>query len=462
MKVRTPRTTDIQSGEPSTHIISTTGELFADGTAIDVIRSESGELALLHWDGKSSRITPQVESATGLYRPAALDPTISRVIRLPRLVAGGGNSKELLEDIAKVFATYLQLPSSLTAAATAFSVASWFSAKRQSAPWLSVTGRHFTVAKPLMRLLACFCRRALLLTDATLSGICSLPLEWGFTFQISQNRASPDLYRLLNAAHERRGCVIRGGRLIHPYAPIVTCTNSPIVPDGLSVAPIEIPAMPSTNLPLLDLEAEERIAAEYQPKLLAYMLENHNHSGNYDADLSTIDVSLRETARMLVACMPLDPGFRAQTIGALKTQHAAMRCDRWTEIEVVLIEAMLFFIHEGGKDAVYVGEVGAAAEKIIAGRGERLKLAAKNVAARLRNLGLKTQEKRDKRGYYYLLTQAFSHRVHELAFILDVPSIQDGQPRCRQCAPSTRGMRNAIDVANVRNAGNEPIQAGEM
>jgi len=451
----------IEHAELSDNVVFTTGEFFADGSVIDVIRAESGQTTLLHWDGKASRIAPQVELATRLYRPAALDSSIARVMRLPLEKAPYGNTKELLEGISKAFATYVQLPSNLIALVTAFSVASWFAPNREAVPWLSITGRDSTAARQLMRVLACFCRRALPLTDVTMSGVCSLPLEWGFTLQISQNPPSSDLHRLLNAARERRSCVVHHGRLVHPYAPIVTCTRSPIVTNGSSLTAIEIPIVPSASpLPFLDADAEERIAKEYQPKLLAYMLDNHKNSGNYDADLSALDASLRETARMLITSMPGDAEFCVEAISALKTQHAAMRCNRWTDIDVVLIEALLFFLHEGIKEAVYVGEVGSAAESIFTGRGERLQLAPKNVAARLRDLGLKTED-RDKRGYRFLLTQAFSRQVHELALALDVPSIQDGQHRCEQCVPHAGSEPHVgVGVLNVPNVRNEHGDVG--
>lgn len=436
LKGRKPRSNGTEQARPSdNNVTQTTGEFFADGSAIDVVRGASGELALLHWNGQVARMVPHVEYATRLYRPAALDPSIGRVVRLPRSSVPCGNSKELLLDISKVLTAYLQLPSNFITMATAFSAASWFAINRESAPWLAITGRNYTAARQLTRLLGCICRRALLLSDITMSGICSLPLEWGFTLQISQNPASPDLYRLLNASHERRSRVVHCGRLIQLYAPVVTCSSAPIVSSELALAPIEIHATPSNiMLPPLDLEVEERIAEEYQPKLLGYLFENHKKTENYDTDLSSLDASLRGAASTLTASLPHDAEFRAQTIDALKMQYAAMRCNRWTDIDVVLVEALLFFIHEGCKEAVYVGEMGNAGEKTLAGRGETLRLAPKNVAARLRDLGLKTED-RDKRGYRYLLTQAFSRQVHELGRALDVPSMQDGQQRCEQCVP---------------------------
>jgi hypothetical protein len=438
----------------------TTGEFFADGTAIDVIHRESGEFALLYWDGEKSRTAPQIEIRGLLYKPATLDASIAQRLRVPGLRAPYGNSKQLLDEISNLFVTYLQLPSTSVALATAFSVGSWFAPTQETTPWLSIVARDFERARRLMRLLGCFCRRALLLTDFTMTGICSLPLDWGFTMEISQNPPSRDLFRLLNVAHERGGCIIQNGRLIRPFAPIVTCSGSALNSEALAVAPIEIATPPcDAVLPALQVEAEHRIAGEFQPKLLAYMLDNYRDAKNRAADdLAILPGPLRETGRSLTACLPRESEFLAETLTALKMQLVGTRCDRSTEIEAVLIESLLFHVHNGSKGSVYVGQLARNAELILAARGENLKLAPKNVAARLRDLGLIT-ELRDQRGFRYLLTRGFGQRVHELAHAMDIPTILDGRPRCMLCEAFTAndGYGSVSAASSVRNVPNEGV-----
>jgi len=121
----------------------------------------------------------------------------------------------------------------------------------------------------------------------------------------------------------------------------------------------------------------------------------------------------------------------------------------------------LFYCHEGKQDCVYVGEVGKTAENILSARGEALRLQPKNVAAKMRLLGVKI-EPRDKRGYRVLLTQAVSRQLHALAKSVDAPSVQDGEMRCSQCelivseqradTDRFKSVRNERNVQNVQNA----------
>jgi hypothetical protein len=222
------------------------------------------------------------------------------------------------------------------------------------------------------------------------------------------------------------------------------------------LAPIEILVLPTAvPLPPLQREAEDRIADEFQAKLLGCRLANSRKVSEFSSDVSMPHASLGEIGRSLAACTPDDPELQIGIVKTLQTQQAAMRAATWTDLDVVLVEALLFHCHEGKVDCVYVGEVGKTAMSILAGRGERLKLAPKNVGARLRLLGVHI-ESRDERGYRVLLTQALSRQLHGLARSLDAPSVQDEEVRCDQCELPVSGQRPVDDGSAGRSEPNEP------
>lgn len=431
----------------------TTGEYFPDGVAVEPVRDESGAIVLLCCDGERTNIAPQVEVRGRVYQPAALDQTFARALRIPRGTAPFGTAKQLVQGISRVVAEYTRLTENFVTAVTRFVLATWVVSSLQAAPWLSIRGRDTAVANTLIRLLRCFCRRGLLLGDVR--GLDSLPWDWGLTLILAHPRLGPEVERLLLAARQRDGYIVRGGRLINVYGPIATYGDYQNFGGGM-LAPIEIPVLPTAlPLPSLQREAEDRIADEFQAKLLAFRLSNSRRVSEFSLSVSTLPAPVAEVGRSLIACTPDDPELQIEIIKALQTQHAAMRAAAWTDLDVVLAEALLFYCHEGKVDCVYVGDVGKTAMSILAGRGEPLKLAPKNVAARLRLLGVHI-EARDKRGYRVLLTQALSRQLHGLARSFDAPTLQDEQVRCDQCELPVSGQRPVADGSTGRSEPNEP------
>jgi hypothetical protein len=423
--------------------VFTTGEYFPDGSAVEPVRNESGAVALLCCDGERTSIAPQVEVHGRVYLPAALDQTFARALRMPRGTAPFGTPKQLVQEISRVLTQYTALPDIFLTVVTRFVLATWFAPSLQIAPWLSLRGRNTALANTLIRLLRCFCRRALLLSDPR--GIDSLPMNWGLTLILGQPRLGPETERLLLAARQRDGYIVRGGRLIHAYAPIVTCGDYESGFGGGMLVPTEVPVGPAAVLlPQLEREDEERIAEEFQEKLLGYRLANSRRVPGHSLDISALDPSLREVGLSLAACTPDDPELQTEIVKALQTQHAAMRASTWADVDVVLVETLLFYWHEGKKDCVFVGEVGETAVRILAGRGERLELAPKTVGTKLRLLGIPI-EPRKAQGYPILLTHALSRQLHWLARNLDAPSVQDEEARCDECKSLISGQRPTDD-----------------
>jgi len=65
-------------------VFKTFGEVFADGSLIEVVRSAAGDLNLLFWDGQSLLIAPQVEHGGRIYQVQELSASMMQATRLPR------------------------------------------------------------------------------------------------------------------------------------------------------------------------------------------------------------------------------------------------------------------------------------------------------------------------------------------------------------------------------------------
>ncbi len=197
---------------------------------------------------------------------------------------------------------------------------------------------------------------------------------------------------------------------------------------------IQITAMPTRGvLPLLDEEAQQKIADGFQAKLLMYRLMNHAKVRGAQFDVPEFTSQMRIIARALGASIVDLPELQAHMVASLRDQDEQIRVERSTELESIVIEALLFLCHEDQRESAYVGEVTRAVNGILKGRGETLELEARAVGDQLRGLGLFTR-RLGSAGRGLLLLDATRRRLHQLARSYDAPSLQDGKIRCQHCA----------------------------
>ena len=421
-------------GTEDTNPLPTTGKIFANGMAIEPIRDGANpeRLSLLCWDGTKASIGARISCSGQSYVPAPIDHSILRALTLPTEIAACGSASKLLTDISKIIFQYAGLPENSLVAISRWALSSWFS-EMQPTPGLSIVGPDTTAGRQLMQLLHCFCRRPLLLTEVNAAGLWALPMEWSLTLLIFQPKLSAEIQRVLSSARRGIGFVPRGGRLLDFHCAVATYTEF----DGASgsgiIPSLEIPVMPACEgLHVLDSAMRQKIADEFQAKLLAYRCANWSRVLTSTFDAPELTPSMQELAKSLSACTPDDPELQAQVLECLRIQDREMRSAAWLNLNTVIIEAILAFVHEAKKDSVYVAEIAEAAETILSARGENRKLEPRAIGARLSALGLIT-EPRDRKGIRLILSGEISRRVHELARSFSVPSSQDSLKGCDLC-----------------------------
>jgi hypothetical protein len=276
-------------------------------------------------------------------------------------------------------------------------------------------------------------RHALMLSDVTASGLKALPTEWDLTLLIHQAELSAEVERVLSIGRRRLGLIPCGGRVRDFHCAVGTYTELGAICGSDALPRLEIPLVPALNgLPVLDETARQKIAEDFQPQLLAYRLDNFSKVLKAAFDAPQFTPSMQELAKSLAACTPGDPDLQAQVPEFLRFQDKEMRSAAWLELNTVIIEALLAFVHEAKADSIYVAEVAKAAEVILESRGEHQELEPRAIGPKLRTLGLNT-EPRDREGIRLILTREVFRRVHELAYFYSVPSVHDGSMRCDFC-----------------------------
>ena len=331
--------------------------------------------------------------------------------------------------------SYTGFPERSVAATCRWILSTWFP-ELQSRPALSLLGPDTNAGRQLFGLLSGWSRHSLQLTEVNAAGLRGLPMKWGLTLLIQQQKLGADVQHMLNTAGKSVGFVPRGGRLFDPRCCVATYTESIAACGSNRIPSLEISAVSARqDLPVFDDAVRQKIASDFQPKLLDYRLANFSKVQKSMFDAPTFAPSMRELAKNLAAYTPDDPDLQTQVLELLRVQDREVRSAAWLDLNVVIVEAILGLEHEGKQDSLYVGEITEAAETILITRGENRKLEPRAVGARLGLLDLIT-EPRDSQGIRLLLTPDISRHVHQLASDFFVPSIQGGRMRCQFCRPA--------------------------
>lgn len=409
--------------------IMTGGEIFADGTAIELV-SHMGDperLNLLFWDGVKGNISAVVQREGRLYKPAQIDRSILRELTMPTHNSPPGSTRELLAELCKLAVHFVGLPEKFAAIVGRVVLAGWIIRALPVAPALSITGPDAPRGNRLVQMLRSTCRHALAMSAVTGQALCSLPSGLELTLLISQPTLSNQVQNLLDVAGHRDRKILVRGALLDLYGVQVVHSESELRGGFWSVRSLEIPMIPgSKELPIFDMSVLRRIASDFQPRLLSYRFANYSKASTSLFDASRLTHSLRELAQSLAATTPDDAALQTELFALLKGEDVELRSANWVKFTTIAIESLIFACYERCGQHVYIGELTDSAQEIWRRRGVNTDVDAGAFGRRLRDLGFEP-EKRDAKGVKLHLTDAVCRRAQQLAKDFSVPELEDGE-----------------------------------
>jgi hypothetical protein len=412
-----------------TRAIATTGEIFADGSTIELIGgAQSGNPRLLLWDGANETIGPLIEYGGARYEPTQFPGSLLREWTLPAQCHPHGTTRDLLAEICELVRNFAGLPERHASLVARFVLCSWLVEAVQVAPALVLVGPDTMRGNQLVTLLHCLCRHGLRMTGLTPAGLRSLPSGARFTLILCQRTISDMLERLLdNASHRDQKIPHRGGLLDLFGAQIIFAESIPFG-EPFSLRSIQVPMIPGgAQLPVLDPDVQHRITADFQAKLLNFRRANLSAARNVRFDSSKFIFPLRELAHSIAVATPDDAGLQAEVFDLLREKDREIRDDKWIELSAVAVESILVACHESPEGVIYVGELAAIAQEILKARGEDSAIDPGAFGKRLKLLGFRT-EPRDAKGIRIRLTEDVCRRARQLARDFGGPEVEDDGP----------------------------------
>lgn len=407
--------------------IPTIGEVFPDGSMVELIGGDSGgNPRLMLWDGVSETIGPLIQYGGVKYEPTQLPASVVRELKLPTQSRSHRSTRQLLAEICKLVEDFVGLPATPASLVGRFVLCSWLVEAMPVAPALVLVGPDLVSGNQLVALLHCLCRRGLRMTGLTPAGMRSLPSGAGFTFLISQPISDKLAILLDNASCRDRKIPHRGGLLDLFGAQVIHAES---MPNGefLSHRSIAIPMIPrAVKLSVFDHDFQQRVTVDFQAKLVNFRRANLGVARKLQFDSSKFAFPLRMLAHDLAAATPNDAELQDEVFDLLREKDDEIRADRWTALSSVAIEALHVADYESPRRDVYVAELAAIAQEISSRRGGDSAINPGAFGKRLKLLGFHT-EPRDAKGIKLRLTEDVSLRCQQLAREFGIPKLEDAE-----------------------------------
>jgi hypothetical protein len=405
--------------------IATIGEIFADGSLIELISGEDGNPQLMLCDETKETVGPIVEFGGRWYEPATISGSILRELMLPTRCCPHGTTRDLLTELRELVAKFVGLDNKSASLIGRVVLSSAIIEAVSLAPALVIQGPDTARANRLIALLRCLCRHPVSLTGVTPAGFRSLASGTRFTFLISQGTLSDQLQKLLDDASSREQKIPFGGRFLDLFGVQVIRSDSGLAGESWTHRSIEISMFPTgQELPRFDHNVQEQIAIEFQSKLLSFRRANLIAARRIRFDASKFDLALRDLACSLAAATPDDDELQGELCDLLKEKSDEICSEKWTSSYSAAIAAVLVVGHESPGGQVYVSELALLAQEMLRRRGSAAEINPAVLGKILKTLGF-TTEPRDAKGKKLNLALAIPH-AEQLARDFGVPEAVGG------------------------------------
>ena len=417
-------------------VVRTGGKVFSDRSMLDLVRAPNGELQFLIWNGKSAKIAGQFARNGETFVPLRVDPTMVRSLQLPSNTAEYGSTRKLFTEISGLISRVTPVGDGVVQPLTFSVFANWLADGLPVAPFLWIVAPPTTRAAPLAQLLGLLCRRALVVNDISPTGFRSLPTDLAPTLLTEIFQPTRRVLNLLRASNRHGAFIAADGQAVDTFCAKIVFAPEPLRDPASAGFPLELVLSPTdTFVPLMSSAEAERIAAEYQAKLLHYRLSSWAKLRTPAFDLSQFTVPMQELAYSLAASIVDDDELQSLVVPFLKPLDSEMRVDRASLLPAIVLEVLLARCHGTTGQNFPVADLTADVNTVLRGRGEIVEVSPEKVGWTLRALGLHTDFLPGGRKGLRLVNNV-RKEIHDLAAAYGVRALRELPAKidCPLCA----------------------------
>ena len=426
----------IQSSRALMGRTPTAGEVLPNGVLLDLVRDPiTNEVGVLGWTGSDGKIGPTVKFGNKTYIPANVDPSVLAALQLPwDFSSPAPPTRELFDDVCRQLAQFTAIPEHSLRQVAYFIFATWLADRIPVAPFLWVDAASAADSSELMQVLGLFCRRSLLLSSDSVTGLWTLPMYLRPTLLLDGAELTVPLQRFLHASSSKGIRSVKGGQALDLYCAKAICSQDSLRDPALASLALQISLPPRrAQLPTLTQEVSKDIANTFQAKLFRYRLTHLQKVVTPTIDVGGLTPATQNLARSLAACILGDEKLQSEVVPLLRGQDRETTDERSQGLEPIVLEALLYCCHEGDRSTVFASELAEAVNSILSQKGQKLRVSPETVGWKLRHLRFRTESVGSgKKGLW--LFDDVRRRIHILAeeyrVPLDPQGALNGCPHC--------------------------------
>jgi hypothetical protein len=416
-------------------VVHTGGKVFPDGSMLELIQTPNGELSFLSWNGKSTKTAGKFVREGETFAPLRVDPTILHWLQLPSNTAEYGSTRKLFTEISDLISR-TQLDDGVVKVASFSVFATWMAEFLPVAPYLWIVAPPTSAVGPLLQVLHLLCRRSIVVSEISAGQFRFLPVDLRPTLLIEVSQQSRQVLKLLRASKRHRALIAADGKAVDAFGARIVFAPEPLRDPESAGFPLELVLPPTRQyVPPISSSEAERIAAEYQAKLLHYRIANGAKVRTPAFDLDQFTVPMQEIAQSLAASIVDDDELQSQIVPLLKTLDREIQVDRASLLPAIVLEVLLARCHSVTGKYFPVTDLTADVNTVLRGRGEMLEVSPENIGWTLRALGLHTDFiPGGRKGL--VLSNDVRKKIHDLAVAYGVRTLREFPEKieCPLCA----------------------------
>jgi hypothetical protein len=407
------------------HELSDDGRLdsqrLSDGRVIDLVRDpehpESTRFAC--WKDREVSYDGKITVNFDVYGPRRVTAGAFRSVRLPFRAQPYSSLPEVMRAIAEVIGRCVSISSDYAALLGHFVIATWFADRLPTAPYLAVVGMPQAGKTRLLRILELLCRRALLVSDISSTGLLYACEQVHPTLLIDEAgsvRNPNELRRLLRIGSTQPGLVLRKDKAWNVFGAKVISWRK--LPDDSALTSRNDSGLMAPEHPEIVAAAET-----LQEKLLYYRLAHFDQISAPESEgMEKLRPGMRDLYTTLAA-----PCAAYPEVGRVLFEHfvaeSRITHEPLPPLENAVLAALLSATDEREKPP-FIGDLTKSVNGYLKAAGEKLRVIPRQVGIALTGLGF-TNRRRDRNGWSVLLSETDLQRLQEMAERYGV-SVVDG------------------------------------
>ena len=368
---------------------------------------------------------------TAVSQDSNLPHNLYSSLRLPNGFIKSNSGRDIFNDVQDLIRNQAMLSERQSRLVAYWAMATWFTDFLPFVPTLFVSGPAFS-ADPLLRVLECVCRRAILLagiSPPTLRAItCNQVMP---TLLIRTTQLNKTMAALLDASNQPGYFISSGKDVWQFYGAKCIYTEEVASQRIVGTRSIHVRANRKGSevgrFPL-----EDKAVQDLQNQLLYYRLVAHDRIASSKFRVTGFLPELCATAQVLGAPLEGDVELQKGIIELLNEFDEQLRVDRSCELNALVLKAVLSHCHQNDQQQVFVRQIAVTVKELYREEGESPRISNETVGHVLKNLGLYTR-RLGNAGRGLILDKATQSRAHELSHANEV--LPDGAevPACGHC-----------------------------